>query len=562
LPDALILTEAGRLPPRPVWGGDGGRPAAGPDEALGWLTLVRLLGWSATVAAGWPAGAEPRIAILTGRSDEHPLDALRAAQPRRPMLVVAAPGAAGGELARWAGVARRAAPEPPAGSPRRLAWLGPGPPAAWTTPDAPLRSEPLELDGDVAVWATLGGEPAIAARRVAGIGVIATLGLDVGDARAAGGAATALLKRLLTCGCPFPTAWLDLAGALLLRMDDPGASASVHLRSWSYAKLGEPEWEAVGAALRVRGARLSVAYTPAWVDDGDARRGTLEVAGAPVARAAGAVHPSPLVTYVDRAGHAPGRIDDYRAEHRGVATLEAAGLVGVEQHGYTHMPSDLSGWSRAPDRYDDVAWYREFDADPVLPAAEHPVALGASLLREHFLTPPTTLVCPGQAWTDGVLAHALAAGLRLVSADGLALRDDDRFCWCAGVPAVYLDKPDPGHLESELPAIGFFHDYEPAVIGPDWMGTQLDAWRRAGARRLMDFRELAAALELRLDLEPAASGWRLVARGDREPPLPRPLPVLLHVPGGEPPAWLELPEGRRKVQRLGDGLGRLVLPGG
>ena len=564
MPDALILTQDGQGPSGPVWGGDGGRPAPARDEALDWLTLVRLLGWSATVAAGPPTGAAPAIAILTGRPDEHSartLGDLRSMLRGRPRLVVAAAATAGGAWAGLAGAARRAEPIARADGAPRLAWQGPGPPAAWTV-TAQVRADPLELEGDVEVWATLGGRPAIVARRVPGGSVIVTLALDVSDARAAAGPATAVLKRLLTCGCPFPTAWVDLAGALVLRMDDPGASASVHLRSWSYAKLGEPEWDAVGAALRLRGARLSVAYTPGWVDDGEAGRGTLEVAGAPVTREAGAVHPSPQVTYVDHDGHAPGRVDDFRAEFRGVAKLEAAGLVGVEQHGYTHMPADLRGWSRASDRYENVAWYREFDTDPELPAAEHPVALGASLLRAHFLRPPTTLVCPGQAWTDAVLEHALAAGLRLVSADGLALRDGERFCWCAGVPAVYLDKPDPAHLESELPAIGYFHDYELAVIGLDWMSTQLDAWREAGARRLIDFRELAAALELRLELAREAGGWRLESGGDRDPPLPRPLPVMLHVPGAEPPSQVELPGGGvARVQRLGDSLGRLVLPG-
>ena len=81
--------------------------------------------------------------------------------------------------------------------------------------------------------------------------------------------------------------------------------------------------------------------------------------------------------------------------------------------------------------------------------------------------------------------------MNLVSADGLALRHDGRFCWCAAVPAVYIDKPDPRQLVSGFPTIAYFHDYEPASFGLAWLTTQLDVWRRAGARRFMDFRELA-----------------------------------------------------------------------
>ena len=97
-------------------------------------------------------------------------------------------------------------------------------------------------------------------------------------------------------------------------------------------------------------------------------------------------------------------------------------------------------------------------------------------------------------------------------------------------PAVYLDKPDPAHLESELPAIAFFHDYE-----------------------------LAAALELRLDMAP---DWRLRVVRDGDLPIPRALPILFHAPVGEPPRSIELGDRPSRVQRLGHGLGRLVLPAG
>jgi len=571
LTDAVVLADASRLPHGPVWGAPGGSASPERDEALDWLTLVRLLGWNATVAGHEQEGAlaDHDVAILTGRPEDLPLqlrsELLEAAQGRQ-MLVVAAPSLDAG-WKRFAGAARGAGAGPPAED-GRLSWEGPGPHASWT-PGVPLSAEPLDVEDDLEVWASLGGRPVIAARRLPGGSVIATVALDPSRARAASGAATALLKRLLTCGCPFATAWLDLEGALVLRMDDPGSSANVHLRSWSYAKLGEPEWAAVGAALRSRGARLSVAYTPGWVDDGDAERGTLEVGGEPVERRGGAVHPSPLVVHTDRKGNAPGRVNDYRAEFRGITNLQRAGLVGVELHGYTHLASDLRAWSQAPDRYDEVAWYREFDAGPQPPAGaadhDHPVHLGARLLEKHFRHAPTTLVCPGQAWTELALEQALAAGLRLVSAEGLALRDRDRFCWCAGIPSVYLDKPDPSHLVSELPVIGLFHDYELATAGVDWMPAHLDAWRRAGARRFIDFRELAAALDMRLSLSrDADASLRLRSRTARGLAPPRPVPVLMHIPGGEPPPELRLELGgacgQAKVQRLGGGLGRLVLP--
>ena len=404
------------------------------------------------------------------------------------------------------------------------------------------------------MWSTAGGRPAVAARTLPSGAVVATVGV----------AATAVRKRLLTCGAPFPTAWLDLDRCVILRMDDPGASANVHLRSWSYAKLGDAEWAAVGAALRVRGARLSVAYTPGFADDGDPERGVLELAGQPLRERRVGVHPSPLVRHTDLQGSAPGRVNDYEAEYRGISRLAAEGVAGVELHGYTHLAADLDAWANAPDRYDAVSWYREFDAGPQPPAGrslpDHPVQLGAALLREHFAEQPAALVCPGQAWTELVVEQALHAGLRLVSAEALAVRDGERFCWSRAIPTVYLDKPDAALFEAELPVTGLFHDLEPATGGVEWLTWHLDGWRRAGARRLIDLRELAAALELRLRLRPGAAGLVLETGPPPALALPRPLPVLVHAPRGAPPAQVELAGGATvRVQPLEGGVGRLVL---
>jgi hypothetical protein len=349
-------------------------------------------------------------------------------------------------------------------------------------------------------------------------------------------------------------------------MDDPGASANVHLRSWSYAKLGEREWEAVGAALRARGARLSVAFTPGWVDDGDPERGALEVGGRPVARRAGAVHPSPLVVHTDLDGNGPGRVNDYTSEFRGLLRLQGEGLIGVEQHGYTHMPADLRAWATAPDRYDDVAWYREFTPEGRARRAgrRHPVALGAAAIRRHFHRSPTTLVCPGQAWTEAALEQALAAGQRLVSAEGLALRDGERFCWCAGIPAVYLDKPDRALFARSCPS---------------WGSSTTTSWRRTARLDVGAPRCLAAGRRAEVRRLPRAGGrarpaavaggrrWGQLA-ADRDP----------RRRTGAPPsaAGAAASAGRRTAvtgagrcrrggasgegSALGDGRGRLIVP--
>jgi hypothetical protein len=356
----------------------------------------------------------------------------------------------------------------------------------------------LDLAPGTRVWATLGGEALVAAAQI-DRGTLVTLGFHPSEARDEHGFATALLRHVLVHGARRPVAWYDFSNTLILRMDDPGGAQNVHSRGWYYPKLGERGWAEIAAVLRRYDARLSIGYTPGWVDDGDAARGDLTVGGRRVDRIPGTVHPSPVVHYRDREGHAPGTVHDYRAEFRGICRLRAAGLAEVELHGHTHMHPDTAAWAAAADRYDGTDWFRELGRTHVAaiaarPAARHPLRLGYDALVQCFGVKPTTLICPGDQWTDAALETALDLGLDLVGSYYLALRHGDRFCWAQHVCAPYLDKPEAHWFDSGLPVVGYFHDREPALEGVKWLDRWLDRWRRAGARRMIDFREFAAAV--------------------------------------------------------------------
>jgi hypothetical protein len=228
---------------------------------------------------------------------------------------------------------------------------------------------------------------------------------------------------MLVAGAHGPVAWLDLAGTMVLRMDDPGASQNLHLHGWRYTQLDSHAWTRIGATLQRAEARLSVGYVAGWVDDGDPARGKLELAGAAAARRAGAVHPSPGIRYVA----ADGSVNDYMAQYRKLLELQHRGLVGIEMHGFTHMHAALDRWAHADDRYDALAWYREFSADAAAARAVTtgeggPLAEAAAALRRHFGATPTTLIFPGEAFTAASLAAALDLGIELIGSYYLALR--------------------------------------------------------------------------------------------------------------------------------------------
>jgi hypothetical protein len=343
---------------------------------------------------------------------------------------------------------------------------------------------------------------------------------------------------------PAPVAWVDFEHTLALRMDDPGAAQNVHLESWRYRQLDGPAWAAIGAELEARAARLSVGYVGGWVDDGDATRGTLTVGGRAVERQPGRVHPSPQVIY-ESPGDAPlAGMHDYAGQYRALCSLQARMVVGIELHGFTHMHPDSQAWAAAPDRYEDVGWYRELGARALpflaaLPPESHPLVVGMKELQRHFGERPSTLICPGDQWTHEAFDVALSLGLAAVSSYYYAFRHDGRFCWAQHVCAPYLDEADGRWFDSGLPVVGYFHDADVALHGIDWLTDSLDAWSAAGARRFVTLRELAAASQVHIDVTDADGAWVLDVYADHAI-TPTRLPVRIRMRDGAAPLLIEV----------------------
>jgi hypothetical protein len=472
-PSAVIIARPDELPGRSrVWG-TGGWQEPQAREALDWFTLCRISGWSARVV---PLGARLPAA------------------------------------ARWIIVACD--------------------PALLSAEDYTAIERALD---ETPVLVIIRGEARGIGVRKVGRGAIATLPFHPSEARDADGAVTARLRRLMIEHAQAPVAWFDHAGTVVLRMDDPGGAQNVWDAGWNYPKLDARQWAAIGAALRRHKARLSVFYVPGWVDDGDPARGALLVGGRLVTRRAGAIHPSPRITYTDRAGHAPGRTYDGRAEFAAIQKLRKAGLAEVELHGFAHVNPDTAAWARAADRYSSSDWFRELGRNEDaalarLSARRHPLARGIAALKEQFRTTPTTLVGPGDAFTPAAAERAAKLGLRLMSSYYTAFRADGRLAWSQHVCAPYLNTASIKWLASGLPVVGYFHDKDIADHGVGWFTDSLAQWRRAGARRFIDFRELAAATGRTLSYD----GRKVRITVDHGAPKPpRDVPIRTHPPGAK-----------------------------
>jgi hypothetical protein len=568
--EMLLVCAASELPDTDAVWGHGGWMHPREREALDWLALARLSGWGVAIVrltdlnlTGDLSAGNRWVVIACDPqclTEEH-VTRFTSRLQSQPLLLLGRACHSGCSWSRVTGACSKANPT----NGRLVQWTGPGPSRVWRSRE-PIPFDAVESSPDSSVWATIDGAPVITARRC-GLGVIVTLGFHPSAARDADGCATALLKHLLICGAAAPVAWFDWTGTLVLRMDDPGGAQNVFKRTWCYPKLSEAHWRTIGEGLRARGARLSIAYVAGWVDDGDPARGTLALNGLPVERAPGRVYPSPLVQYRDLGGHAPGAFYDYASECAGIQMLRQAGLADVELHGYTHMHPDSDMWAAAPDRYESASWFRELGqtAAPILlrrPRDQHPIALGVEAFRRFFGIRPTTLISPGDEWTNDALERALEMGLELVDSYYLALRHAGRFCWCLHVCSPYLNEPSSKWFDSGLPVVGYFHDKDAALEGPAWIDTWLGRWQECGAGRMIDFRELAAALGRRLRVIGEGEALQLNVIHDSAPDLVRPLPIRIHNPTRALPSEVvyEPHHTALAVHVAEDGFGVVSLP--
>ncbi len=439
-----------------------------------------------------------------------------------------------------------------------LEWIGPGRNRAWHLP-GPLAAAPV---GGAFTWATLDGVPVVASGSLEGDPVV-VCGFDPADVHVQP-TMNAVLRRALRAAQP-TAAWLDMQSIVGLRMDDPGASASVHLEPWSYERLGPRAWREVGDLLAHQEARMSVAYTPGWVDDGDRSQGELLVDGRAVERVPGRVHPSPLVRFIGKRA----RSADCASEFAAICELRDRGLCETELHGYTHVHPDLERWAASSDRHHKLGWYRELGPDVTSAVAargndRHPIALGLALMRK-YVGEPRALVCPGNACSANTLDHAYRLGLDAVVSRAFAVRGSGSFSTLDGVVSESLETDPVRALATEAPVIAGFHDRDLALEGVGWLEAQLARWRAAGARRFVDLRDLTSAFNLEISLERQANGIRLRVDRHGGVPLAAPFGVLVEA-GPDLASKLELMAAGDtaivSVEPESDGLARVQIPAG
>lgn len=535
---AIILTSfAEQMNAEPVLGTGGWLPP-GERETLDWMTLIALMGWNVKLEDPQSLHStdidnqQIKWIILTGDPDainSKIWEQILLITKAKKILLITRAGNINGWLSNHFGI--HLSEKKSSGN--SVEYNGQDFSKQWNLRN-PIQLPGLEINAGLDELVLLSEACIVASGEESGAKVL-FLSFHPGMARDNEPAFTALLKQLLIFESLYPVAWFDWENTLILRMDDPGSAQTVHDNSFHTTKLGEKEWSIIGEELYKRKARMSLAYVSAWVDDGDDSRGQLEIDGQNVSRVPGKVYPSPLVKYIKTANNEKPLIFDYAAEFRGIQKLRSEGLVETELHGYTHMHPDKESWENATDKYENKMWFREFGKSSISfinsrPEEEHPLYSGITAFRKNFQSLPTTLICPGEEFTNDVLKKAIQAGLRLVSSYYLGMRIGHQLCWNQYVCSPYLDLADPHWFEQELPVVGYFHDFDLSTHGINWFAQHLDAWQQAGAKFFIDFREFSSILSYSISISESVGQYQLNLLSENKLPFIKPVRIGIHIP--------------------------------
>ena len=526
-----------------IWGTGGWLP---PEERedLDWFMLVYFMGWSAVVhdlndldLNLMHKGRFKWIIFtsLTESIDSSKLNELIATAAGKGMNIIVRPGNMSVEILdkfKLTSVNERRTGQ-------RVRWQGPGIQKKWKCTEL-FSFYPIQSTGNEEVWATIDNYPLIISKTIGENSHLVLLGFHPSKAQDQDGIFSSLLRNLLIFGIETPVVWIDWRGIMLLRMDDPGSSETVHHNIYSDVnKLKLQQWRSIGQILKKHNAKLNIGYVSGWVDDGNEARGFLKVDNVDVERHAGSIYPSPSIKYIRNRGGVEVPYD-YQEEYLGIQSLLNENLIDVAVHGYTHIFPNYRRWLAAPDCYDSNHWYREFGADAidyidrrVKNGSNHPLEKAVDSITKYFNVPTITLINPGEKFTNSIQKKALDLGFKLISSYYTALRVEGKFCWTQHVCAPYLDRAATRWFDAEFPVIGYFHDFDISRFGSRWLDNNLQEWKKAGALCFFDFTTFRALLDLKFHLKREEGHYVLEIKNEQDIELKNPVKIGMKFTSGE-----------------------------
>lgn len=295
----------------------------------------------------------------------------------------------------------------------------------------------------------------------------------------------------------------------ILRMDDPGTSHRIWLKSGKYDSIDfdifYSQWMEIIDILKKQGATLSIMYTPMFVDEGDSSMGELLYKGKNIIdRRCGTLYLSKDVIFAKK---------EPKIEFNFTKTYEALkygwkeGAFDIQMHGYSHLTYKLNEWCKAEDKLYNVLWLSEYyDAihKEIVPADEQRKRLESSFfsIEKLFGKRPIIFSPPAHFYTEETLKEAKSLGIPFIHSlvfyritpERIIEMDEIKSVWAHISKGVRVNLIKMGY-----PIVLGFHDWDFKKHPIKWLDVYLNNWRRGGINRFISFNEFASYLSLSVD---------------------------------------------------------------
>ena len=144
----------------------------------------------------------------------------------------------------------------------------------------------------------------------------------------------------------------------------------------------------------------------------------------------------------------------------------------------------------------------------------HPLIRTKNSLLNYWKQEPSVLIFPGEEFTYRAQEDALDFGWNMISSYYQAIKCDGRFCWTQQICSPYLDEIDTKWLDSEVPFIGYFHDFDLSRNGISWFSDCVNNWKKLGIENFIDLRTLLIGLNCTISTE--ENNGRVILNVDNE----------------------------------------------
>jgi hypothetical protein len=344
----------------------------------------------------------------------------------------------------------------------------------------------------------------------------------------------------------------QLENMVVLRLDDPGSASNMYLEGFIYPEMTVKQWQMVEMTLAKHNAQMTIAYIPAWLDDGDPERGELWINGIPIKkRIPGTIYLSSRVRYYHHPTH-----QWYDLEKQADYLAERSSHLDFQFHGYTHMTPLVDEWLKAPDCYKTDGWHREFlvteYGDPL---GQRPAEVQREIIRRGleafystFGNRPSVFIPSGHRISYDTPELARQAGFRLFNMWYTTVLNDEGTFTTRLVRTIPTSTSDydtvsnydtvPSPFHEGFPVVLFFHDHDIVQNNDNWLDAQLKEWQTKGATRFISLAELEWRLSLipKLSLNILSNIFTINVKLDDHY-----LESLRRTTGGEYSFWLNIP---------------------